>query len=82
MQENRIRDRIRQMLETGALPCDEAEKIWAGRGNGSHCVACAEPISASEVEFEVDIHSGLTLRLHRSCHALWREECDALAGQH
>jgi hypothetical protein len=27
-----IRVRVRQMLETGALPCDEQGKVWAGRG--------------------------------------------------
>jgi hypothetical protein len=73
-----IRDRVRELLETGALPCDETGKVWAGRGAGTHCVACGEPIAVSEIEFEVDLPSGPALRLHRVCHEIWREECDAL----
>lgn len=73
-----IRKRIRQMLETGEIPCDEPDKIWAGRGTGSHCAACGEAIAPTEVEYEVDLPPGRgsTLRLHRACHDIWRQECD------
>ena len=74
-----IRGRVRQMLETGALPCDDNGKVWAGRGMGTHCAACGEPIAAAEVEFEVELTSGTAIRLHRVCHEIWREECDSLA---
>jgi hypothetical protein len=74
-----IRVRVRQMLETGALPCDEHGKVWAGRGMGTHCAACGEPIAAADVEFEVELRSGTAIRLHRVCHGIWREECDSLA---
>ena len=70
-----IRKRIRRMLETGEIPCDEPDKVWAGRGSGSHCVACGEKITPAEIEYEVDLRSGPTLRLHRACHALWQREC-------
>jgi hypothetical protein len=73
-----IRVRVRQMLETGRLPCDEPGKVWAGRGVGTHCAACGEPIATSDIEFEVDLVSGASLRLHRTCHEIWREECDML----
>ncbi|HEX6211795.1 MAG TPA: hypothetical protein VF136_13525 [Methylomirabilota bacterium] len=69
---------MRRMLETGALPCDEPGKVWAGRGVGTHCAACGEPIAVTDIEFEVDLASGTTLRLHRLCHEIWREECDTL----
>jgi len=42
-----VRARIRTMLETGTLPCDDAERTWGGRGLGRHCSACGEEISAS-----------------------------------
>jgi hypothetical protein len=73
-----IRHRVRQMLETGALPCDEHGKVWAGRGVGTHCAACGEPVAVTDVEFEVELPSGPALRLHRVCHGIWREECDTL----
>jgi hypothetical protein len=78
MKADTIRARVRQLLEAGALPCDEDGKVWAGRGVGTHCVACDEPIAATEVEFEVELTSSTVLRLHRQCHAIWREECDSL----
>lgn len=78
MDRDSIRARVRQMLETGALPCDEPGKVWAGRGVGTHCAACGEPIAVTDIEFEVDLLSGTTLRLHRVCHEIWREECDTL----
>ena len=71
-----IRKRIRQMLETGAIPCEEADKVWAGHGSGSHCAACGDPIAPADIEYEVDLRSGPTLRLHRACHEIWRSECE------
>jgi hypothetical protein len=73
-----VRVRVREMLDTGELPCDEQGKVWAGRGAGTHCVACGEPIALTDVEFEVELTSGAPLRLHRVCHEIWREECDSL----
>jgi hypothetical protein len=74
MDEAAIRARIRTMVETSVLPCDEPDKTWAGKGSGTHCAACGQPILLTEVEFEVDV-AGTTLRLHRLCHQLWLEEC-------
>jgi hypothetical protein len=76
-----IRGRIRQMLETGQLPCDEPGKVWAGPGNGAHCVACGKSIEPTEIEFEVDLPSGRTLRLHRRCRAIWDEECESVVAR-
>ncbi|MGH6691011.1 MAG: hypothetical protein ACREF4_10070 [Gammaproteobacteria bacterium] len=80
MDEATIRARIRTMVETGVLPCDEPEKTWAGKGGGIHCAACGELIALTEVEFEVDV-KGTTLRLHRLCHVWWLEECEPIKGR-
>ncbi|HZS33556.1 MAG TPA: hypothetical protein VFC42_09275 [Methylomirabilota bacterium] len=75
MDESTIRSRIRAMIRTGQLPCDEPEATWAGRGNGKLCAACREPIAREEVEFEVELAPARVIRLHRACHVLWQEEC-------
>lgn len=81
MDESAIRQRIRTMVETGALPCDEPEKVWAGKGMGQHCVACSQPISAAEIEYEVELTAGQMFRVHRRCHEIWREECEPLTAR-
>jgi len=75
-----VRARIRTMLDTGELPCDDPGKVWAGNGLGRRCSACLEPIGPSDVEFEVELASGLTLTLHRQCHVIWLDECEPPAA--
>jgi len=79
MEELTLRLRIRRLVESGEVPCDEPGKVWAGRGSGTHCAACGETITPLEIEFEAELSSGITLRLHRLCHEVWREECESLA---
>jgi hypothetical protein len=76
MDEPTIRRRVREMLTTGALPCEDPAATWAGRGEGKWCAACAERIGMSEIEIEVVLPSGTTILLHRACHVIWREECE------
>jgi hypothetical protein len=79
MDSHKIRERIRTLLGTNELPCDEPAETWAGRGGGARCVACGEPIAATEIEFEVTLPSVGRLLLHRLCHAIWLEECHGAA---
>jgi hypothetical protein len=53
-----IRRRVREMITTGELPCDDLAGLWAGMGDGKRCAACAEMIGAREVEYEVNLTSG------------------------
>jgi hypothetical protein len=78
MDEISLRLRVRQLVESGEVPCEEPGKVWAGRGSGTHCAACGEVITPLEIEFEAELPSGATLRLHRACHEVWREECESL----
>jgi hypothetical protein len=78
METEMVRARIRTMLKTGQLPCDDTERTLGGRGLGRRCSACSEEISFDELEFKVDLASGQTLRLHRRCHQIWLEECEPL----
>ena len=81
MEDITLRARVRRMVETGEMPCEETGKIWAGRGVGTHCAACGYAITPSEVEFEITLTSGVELRLHRGCHDVWREECEELSAR-
>ena len=80
MEENTLRLRVRQLVETGEVPCEEPGKTWAGRGTGTHCAACGKTIRPDEIEFEAELSSGATLRLHRVCHDVWRDECASLSA--
>ena len=76
MEEMTIRRRVREMVTTGELPCDDPAALWGGRGDGKRCAACVEPITAREVEYEVVLSSGKTVLLHPACHRIWLEECE------
>jgi hypothetical protein len=71
-----VRTRIRELIKASLVPCDEPNKVWASRGTGTHCLACGEPITAADVEYEVDLDH-TSFRVHRLCFIVWREECDA-----
>ena len=76
MEIEELRTRIRKMRESGDIPCDPPEKTWAGPGRDRSCAACGQVITEKETEFEVDLRSGVTLRLHRRCHNVWLQECE------
>jgi hypothetical protein len=82
MNDSAIRARIRRLNETGQIPCeDPPERLWAGPGTGDTCAVCTAQVAPDETEFEVDLSSGVTLRVHRRCYTLWLEECGALDGK-
>jgi hypothetical protein len=78
MDELNVRARVREMVQKGEFPCEESGKVWAGRGNGTHCAACGESIEATQIEFEVPLGPAAIVRLHRACYQIWQQECEAL----
>jgi hypothetical protein len=75
IEESQIRARIRTMLATNQIACDEPERLWAGNGSGVTCAACLELIPPTEIEYEAQF-AGRTLHFHLRCHRLWLEECE------
>jgi hypothetical protein len=71
-----IRRRVREIIATGELPCDDRAGLWGGMGRGTQCGACAEPIRTGQVEYEVNLRSGQKILMHPPCHAIWLEECE------
>ena len=81
MNELQLRARIRQLNESGEVPCDEVDgKLWAGSGSGNRCAICTDFIGPTETEFEVDLSSGARLRVHRRCYDLWIDECGSVSA--
>jgi hypothetical protein len=76
MEDNAVRRRIREMIATGALPCEDPAHLWAGHGEGKRCAGCAELITSGDIEYEVLLTSGTKILLHRQCHAIWQRECE------
>lgn len=66
--------RVRELLAHDEVPREPPTNIWGGTGVGEICSLCAEPITPSELEFELVFASRQTLRLHRICHAVWEQE--------
>jgi len=80
--EEEIRERVRRMLKTGDLECDDdAARVWAGEGSGKRCAACLEAIVPSDVEYEADLN-GRTLYFHPRCHEIWLRECESDTTEH
>jgi len=73
--EEMIRARIRAMLSSGNLDCDDPARVWAGTSAGEICAACLAPIDPRSIEYEADLH-GHTLHFHMRCHDIWLEECE------
>lgn len=72
-----LRQIIREKIIAGTLPGAPAVTVWAGMGNGRACSGCGEPIRAKDTEIELEMSTGRqTIRLHRDCFTIWREECD------
>jgi hypothetical protein len=77
MEQAAIRQRIKEMVHTGELPCEEPEATWGSNGDGHRCDGCMESIRSDEIEYEVSLSSGMLIRLHRQCHAIWLQECES-----
>lgn len=65
-----LRVTVRKLLDTGMLPPAGA-KVMAGHGSGKRCLICHEPVTAEEVEYEVDDGGAVC---HLLCFRVWREE--------
>jgi hypothetical protein len=75
--DSKLRQLVREKIIAGLLPGEPPLTVWAGVGNGRACAACGESIKGTETELELELTGGRhSVRLHRSCFTIWREECD------
>jgi len=77
LRDGELRDRIRRWIDDGRLPVLLPDRICAGYGSGSKCPACEQPITSSQIEYDVEYPRNGTplLSLHLGCYVLWQIEC-------
>ena len=81
--ESQLRDaalpvRVRNLIEDGRLPVMVPKNISAGYGSDRVCAACDQPITSTQVEYDIqDERTGERLSFHLGCHVLWQIECAA-----
>jgi len=68
---------IHRLMDEGRLPVILPEKIAAGYGSGSNCRGCDQPVTPTQIEYDIEDHSNGSVRLtlHRGCYVLWQIEC-------
>ena len=68
---------IRRLIDEGRLPVVLPGKTRAGAGSGSKCDACDQPVTATQIEYDVRQpgESVAQLSLHLECYVLWQIEC-------
>lgn len=77
-----LRLRVRKRINAGRLPVMVPTRIDAGYGSGHVCVACDQPITSTQVEYELaDYRDGSQLCFHLGCHVVWQVECSRLEAR-
>jgi len=64
---------ILSKIADGQLPGIEITRVWAGPGSGRPCDGCDQPVTAADVEHEIDLADAVTLRLHSGCFLIWQD---------
>jgi len=76
LQDAALRLRVRERIENGLLAVMVPETIIGGYGSGHVCVACDQPITSDQFEYEVnDYRDGKRLSFHLGCQVAWQIEC-------
>ena len=73
-----LRQRARERIREGRLPCITHYRTWGGRGSNEPCALCDGTIGPDEVEYEIEppgATSGSLYRFHFLCHDAWQYEC-------
>ena len=73
-----LRQRIRQLIESGQLPALTTRRSWIGQGSGAKCLLCEQLITAAHWEHEVEILPLGELRAHGVCFRMWVEESEEI----
>jgi hypothetical protein len=76
LRDGALRESVRQRIENGQLPSYVPNRIEAGYGCGDICVACDQPVTDAQIEYEVeDDRNGRLSSFHFGCYVVWQLEC-------
>ncbi|HTT05478.1 MAG TPA: hypothetical protein VMF64_09325 [Steroidobacteraceae bacterium] len=85
----RQRRLIVERLTLGVLPRHRDQRTFGGRGEGTLCACCDEPIAPADVQYDVEQRDSATadvpeqvrsLCMHLHCYRLWIEESQKRGG--
>ena len=78
--ETALREKARSAIQKGRLPLHTPDRVWGGPGINALCAICAVPVTADEMEVELQFaHDGDSPGMHRcpvhlACFAAWEFE--------
>lgn len=68
-----LRVRVEMLLEDGSLPRLRNPRVSAGRGEQQPCDVCGVPITAGQIQYDIEDSARGRLRVHLHCHRAWQE---------
>jgi hypothetical protein len=74
MDSEQRREAVMEAIRVGIVPREQPRKVWAGVGTDKRCAVCGARLRASDIEFELEFASGLSIVVDRQCHSLWDQE--------
>ena len=78
MEEQALRAKAREVLDTGKLPNGRPDRVWGEPGVGASCAVCELPVQHDQVEFELEFarrgDNADKHHVHIRCFAAWEFE--------
>jgi hypothetical protein len=77
-----LRKLAADLMQHRRLPITTSKTLFAGYGDGSACRLCAQPITKTDIEYELtdDSFTRHGTRLHLWCHHAWQMELATFVG--
>jgi len=77
--EARLRNRAREAIRAGKLPCRQPDHTFGAPGNGESCALCGEPVAQDQMLIQIGYQRDATSKstsyhLHLGCHEAWEFE--------
>jgi hypothetical protein len=51
-----LREKAREVIQTGNLPNRRPDRMWGGSGDGTQCMICGVPVKHDEVQLELEFN--------------------------
>lgn len=78
--ESALREKVRKVIHTGALPNRCPDSTWGGPGTGFECTICGMRVNHDDVELEIEFERvaddpgpGM-YHVHVRCFVIWESE--------